>query len=56
MMGKPNAAVLPVPVCASAIISRVCPNNKGITSSCTGMGWSNPISCIALVISEARPS
>ena len=54
--GRPNAAVLPVPVCARATTSLFSPKRYGITSSCTGMGFSYPISSIALRISGETPS
>ena len=58
--GSPNAAVFPVPVCASAIrsfclsseLSRRC----GMTASCTGIGITNPISSIAFLRVSLTPS
>ncbi len=46
-MGRPNAAVLPVPVCASAIRSVAPPNSNGMTCSCTGMASVKPKSDMA---------
>jgi hypothetical protein len=54
--GRPNAAVFPVPVCARATTSLPFPNKYGITSSCTGMGFSYPISLIAFSISGETPN
>mgnify|MGYP000287866818 CR=1 FL=1 len=54
--GRPNAAVFPVPVCARATTSLPFPNKYGITSSCTGIGFSYPNSSIALRISGETPS
>ena len=54
--GMPKAAVLPVPVCARAITSLPFPSKKGITSSCTGIGCSNPSSVMARRISSLTPN
>ena len=54
--GMPYAAVLPVPVCASAMTSLCSPNKHGITSSWTGIGCSNPSSSMARRIGSLTPN
>ena len=54
--GKPNAAVLPVPVCANATTSPSTLSKWGITLSCTGMGRSKPNSAIARNKSSLTPN
>ena len=53
--GKPNAAVLPVPVCASPTKSVVPDNNTGIACSCIGVGCSKPKSVTARTSCSFKP-
>src|SRR3989339_519758 len=55
-MGKPKAAVFPVPVCAKAIKSFFDFNINVIAFSWTGEGSKNPKSERLFIISEFRPS
>ena len=54
--GRPKAAVLPVPVCARATRSWSPLSNTGITFSCTGMGFSKPMSAMPRSRSSLTPN
>jgi len=54
--GRPNAAVFPVPVCASPTRSLVPLNKTGIAFSCMGVGSVNPNALIALRSFSSNPN
>src|ERR1700722_6071168 len=54
--GRPKAAVLPVPVCASPTRSFVPLNNTGIACSCMGVGCLNPKASVACTSLASKPS
>ena len=54
-IGRTNAAVLPVPVCAQASTSRPA-STCGMTWAWTGVGWSYPSSSTARTSAGTRPS
>ena len=53
--GNKNAAVLPVPVWAEAMISFPCKTN-GITCSCTGVAFSYPDASIPSIKRSSKPN
>src|SRR3712207_7770742 len=54
-MGRPKAAVLPVPVCACPTTSLPC-KIRGIAVSCMGNGSLNPFSASAFVNCALKPN